>query len=46
MPTRCSACSWVAAQSLDPNGGMVWPKKTYAGYNPCVMSSNGCYEVG
>jgi hypothetical protein len=45
-PTRRSPCSWVAAPSLNPNGGMGWPRKTSASYNPCVMSSNSCYEVG
>jgi hypothetical protein len=24
----------------------VWPRKTTVGYNPNMMSSSGCYEVG
>jgi hypothetical protein len=41
-----SSCSWVAAPSLNPSGGMVWPKRTSAGYNPYVMSSSDCCEEG
>jgi hypothetical protein len=38
--------SWVAALSLNPNGGMMWLRRTYTGYNPCVMSSSSCCEEG
>jgi hypothetical protein len=40
MQTRHCPCSRVAALSLNPNGGMGWPKKTSTGYNPCVRSSS------
>jgi hypothetical protein len=46
MLTRHFPCSQVAAQSLNPNGGMVWPRNTSVGYNPYMMSSSRCYEVG
>jgi hypothetical protein len=29
-----------------PNLGMVWPRHTSVSYNPCVMLSKVCYEVG
>jgi hypothetical protein len=29
-----------------PKRGYRWPRKTSACYNPCVMSSSSCYEVG
>jgi hypothetical protein len=34
-------CSWLATPSLNPNGGMVWPRKTSTGYKPCVRSFSG-----
>jgi hypothetical protein len=47
MTLTCrSLCSWVAALSLNPNGSMVWPRNTSTGYNPYMMSSSSCYEVG
>jgi hypothetical protein len=42
----CSLGSRVATPSLNPNGGTVWPRKTFVGYNPCVMLSSGCCEEG
>jgi hypothetical protein len=43
---RHSSCSWVAASSLNPNGGTVWPKGTSVGYNPCMRMSSGCCDEG
>jgi hypothetical protein len=39
-------CSRVAAPSFNLNGGMGWPRKTFIGYDPYVMSSSSYYEVG
>jgi hypothetical protein len=36
----------VVAPSINPNGGTVWPRRTFAGYNPYLMSSSGCCEEG
>jgi hypothetical protein len=40
VPLSVLKCS-VAALSLNPNGGTVWPRRTSVGYNPCVMLSSG-----
>jgi hypothetical protein len=36
-----SPCSRVAVPSPNPTGGMVWSRRTFAGYNLCVRLFNG-----